>query len=915
MSKFVQEWMPNDEKLIPFYKGIDEFLKEYLDNLQPEDTESHQPKIIADPLLGYVHLTKLEMAIIDTKLYQRLRKIRQLGLAHLVFPSLSYSRFEHSLGVLGRLNQVINKLIENNLRINPDDNISNVVEKYIIPLRLAALLHDVGHCLYSHCSERIIEKIEGTEIYPSANFIKEIFQNHFNKDKIPFAELFAVCFIGSVRFYDFIETVGEFQKNKIKKELECCARFILGLPLPGDPATVFMAQLISGGLDADKIDYMIREQLYSGIKLEIDLDRILSKLQVFDLKLFELPKNLVHIKKLYDAEKICKVLGFGKGGQFAFEEFCVARLALHVKVYLHQKVRAAESQLSKYLEVLSKSPVFLEVHNWLRLPELIVEHPELIERDLNRNRDLFNSIQTDYLKSTNFRKIDNREIYVRAFALGQINSFSEPIENGDVEKDVGKILTNFFDSFKNLDLREKIYGETLKITNKLGVSVGTEQIEDILIDFPRLINIQQGQESLHFQRSMLTPVKWTIPIDKIVVYFQENRALAYIFSPREIAHFVSLASEKVVFDLTSKVFNQEDNISKSTFYKTYEFKKQLTNLGYYDKYPQLKLISDYLKKAEAIEKIRLIYENLAVFKSLNNNDRITINRITTFVNQFPENLQDVCLSFLEQLKIYNENILEEELKKAIDKIILKTSKIGITYLGGAADSGARFNYYVRNVLEKYHLENPKEISDSLILDSETLVLYDDNINSGLQLLNIFAELLDEKDKLGKKDRLEEKHVSPLATNEAKQKLKDVPIYIIYIVGTSGVERKIKKLLSESLGFKKENINISIYKEFSEEEKIFTGRDSNFNHDKKKELRDFLVETGKKLLKAEGKKDEKIESCNLGYANAEAMVVFPYNIPTMTITALWCNGVVDGIPWIPLAERRRRSKNGVFIGED
>jgi len=50
------------------------------------------------------------------------------------------------------------------------------------------------------------------------------------------------------------------------------------------------------------------------------------------------------------------VLGFEKGGQFAFEEFCVARLALHVKIYLHQKVRAAEAQLCQYLTTLAQDP-------------------------------------------------------------------------------------------------------------------------------------------------------------------------------------------------------------------------------------------------------------------------------------------------------------------------------------------------------------------------------------------------------------------------------------------------------------------------------------------------------------------------------------------------------------------------------
>ncbi len=922
-QKYVQHWLPNDSDLANFYAGIDSFLEINLQKLN--DIESETPKIIADPLLGYIYFTPLEIAIIDTPLFQRLRKIKQLGLAYLVFPSLGYSRFEHSLGVLGRLNQILNKLIENYGRNNPadDDGLQKVIKKFSDPVRLAALMHDIGHCIFSHCSERVIHNLKGDKDskYPSVATIRKIFTDHYEKEKlIPIAEIFSITIIGSKKFHDYIHSLEVYRPKEITTLLENASRFILGLPVKNEPHTIFLTQLISSGLDADKIDYMVREQHYSGIKLEIDLDRILSKLNVFDLDYFELPKHIEYVKKHFDANKKCKVLGFSKGGQFVFEEFCIARLALNVKIYLHQKVRAAESQLSTYLEGIAQNENQLhekelqKAHNWLKLCEGILEHPELIDKMFEKNNDLFSNsasiltkIQIEQLK-----KIDNRILFLRAFAFGQINSFSENRSNS--EDGLHTEIENFFEQFDEVALKNLIVEEATNISNFQQLNITAEDFKQIIVDIPKLRfkSIQQGHESLYFERPFLSPLKWTIPLDKIVVYFEENRALGYIFSPKKISHVINMASEKVIFTLTKKVFNQEGNVSKQTYSEAMQLKKWLSENKYYKKLPQLREISSYLKSAEAAEKIKQIHDKLSGFESLKK-ERITINRIMTFANQFPIELQKACLEFLQQLEIYNELMLENELRKVFDKIENKV-KIGLAYLGAVSDSGGRISYNLRDLFEEKNLES-REINDSLVLNSDVLVIYDDNINSGMQLLNILAELTSEKDKLGEYN-LNEKHVSPLTNETAIAKIKNMPIHFCFIIGYEGIEDNVKKLLEEKIGFNTSNINIHINIKFKKDEKIFSGSNSKFQNSKKIELRDFLVHISRQLLKSDGKNNENIEKRTLGYANAEAMALFPYNIPTMTITALWHNGELeDGEPWIPIAERRRRKKDGKIIGED
>ena len=920
INKLVQGWMPTNEKLQPFYLGISNFVKSNIDRHRHTEDDNLTSKIIADPLLGYVNLTPLEVAIIDTGLFQRLRDIRQLGLANLVFPSLGYSRFEHSIGVLGRLNQLLNKLIENYNRKNSDADLTLVIKRYLDSIRLAALLHDIGHCLCSHCSERVINELQGTGDYPSAEEIRKIFSDFFGKDKlIPFAELFSVSIIGTIEFADYIAELDIYKKKEMFKVLENCCRFILGLPVKDEPQTVFLSQLMSCGLDVDKVDYMMREQHYTGIKLEIDFDRISNKLNVFDLKSFELPKNLEFLKMQFDAEKDFKVLGFSKGGQFVFEEFCIARLALNVKIYLHQKIRTAEGQLTTILKDLSNNATGYEskelqkAHNWLQIPESSIANPELIsnffkDEGLFASHSFVNEKQKKALKN-----IKNRDLYCRAFAFGQINSFSEApiLEN----KNLTDEIEDFFEKYDESDLQQKIFQKTKEIIESLGMSISPVDLENFIVDIPRLRfkSIQQGHESLYFERPPLSPLKWTIPLDKIVLYFEENRALGYVFAHKSIAPYLSLASEKVIFEVNNKVFSQEGNISKDTFCKMNEYKKTLTENGYYKKTPELKSISDYLNKADAAEKIKLIHEKLSRFSSLKN-DRITINRITTFVNQFPMELQESCLTFLQHVEIYDESLLEVEICEVI-KRYGNGKSMGIAHLGGVTDSGGRLSYNLRTLFEDNNLE-VKPIDDNMIQDADMLIIYDDNINSGLQLLNIMAELLGELDNLPPEKNLNEKHIHSLITDDAKNKLKNITIHFCFIVGFEGTEEMIRNLLNEYLNFEKNNVFIHIHTQLKDSEKIFNGSNSKFNHSKKLELKECFTQIGEQLLRHEGKSPEKVESCKLGYAKAEAMVLFPYNVPTMTVTALWCKGVIDNdIPWIPLAERRRRTKDGKFIGED
>ena len=107
---------------------------------------SSHNKIIVDSVHGDIRLTEIERKVVDTAPFQRLRRIKQLGMGHLTYPNATHTRFAHSLGVFHVTSRVL-KIAQENGRKFKDDEIEN--------LRLAALLHDIGHYPYSHLLETI----------------------------------------------------------------------------------------------------------------------------------------------------------------------------------------------------------------------------------------------------------------------------------------------------------------------------------------------------------------------------------------------------------------------------------------------------------------------------------------------------------------------------------------------------------------------------------------------------------------------------------------------------------------------------------------------------------------------------------------------------------------------------------------
>ena len=204
-------------------------------------------KIIRDPIHKDIELTEAELKILDTPQMQRLRRIKQNGLAYIVYPSMNVTRFEHSLGVMYLAGKVARHL-----------NLSNDDAQ---DLRLAGLLHDTGHLPFSHLlkiknfshEKNSAELIKHTEITDILNFYG------INPDKI----------------VDLIFGIGVYGK------------------------------IISSDIDVDKMDYLIRDSYYAGVAYGIiDIDRIIGCIKFYEKNLVIDEGGLEAVEKLLIARNM-----------------------------------------------------------------------------------------------------------------------------------------------------------------------------------------------------------------------------------------------------------------------------------------------------------------------------------------------------------------------------------------------------------------------------------------------------------------------------------------------------------------------------------------------------------------------------------------------------------------------------------
>jgi len=326
-------------------------------------------KVIHDNVWGTNSFSWAELIVIDSPILQRLRRIHQTGLAYHVYPSAHHTRFEHTLGVVVVASKVFDSIvIKQRPRLldlaksvyGTERGEDSDIADWRSDLRMAALLHDTGHSLFSHTSELVYENITTLK---SAVFELE----NLTGKASGAGEVLSFCIALSESLWALLERQSQSNPKHRVPDLLNSALMIVGRSL--HPGTQFLGDIISSGLDADKLDYLRRDAQAAGIPLQYDLDRFLYVTDVVErdladgqgqLKaLYEIASTTQPQRKeilLDDLAEPVSFQGYGSlrltipaKGLNAIEQIVLSKLMLFAYIYHHPKVRAAEGLLARLL--------------------------------------------------------------------------------------------------------------------------------------------------------------------------------------------------------------------------------------------------------------------------------------------------------------------------------------------------------------------------------------------------------------------------------------------------------------------------------------------------------------------------------------------------------------------------------------
>jgi len=876
--------------------GITRFTENCLGSYGPRVAAERKfrSKELNDPVWGTVHLTPPEVVLLDSPLVQRLRTIRQLGVVHLVYPGAMHSRLEHSLGVLHQTSMLVGAIRTALVDIRGPAVITAELEQL---LRLAAMCHDIGHGLMSHVSENALAGDR------SVNQLERAFANEMRVEEPHLSEMAAYFMIRSPAFVDLINFA--WTQSALAPPPHDPAEFmssaIIGLPISED--VPLLHEVITGPFDADKLDYLKRDAVYTGTPNVVDIVRLTRKLRVAPVNWRDLPEEIS--RRVQERGIAYLITGVAQSGARTLDELALARALLHDKVYRHQKVRASEAMVASVLTVMGGKLGPVEL-----LPLRFTD-----EQFLDLDAAVLGTLSSGTLEPRKadvaadiIKRLRLRELFVRSFAW----EHSPQSVGLATERDQMVALQSLRGALNRRNERGDIAGEIADVIRKILDVVGQPERLAGLVE-PRLKNyVWIDPPSSPKGRSLLSRAL-LITSEGSVRRFRDdfpdtegwsdqylvNRDVGYVFAPRCIAVPTYLAAELVVRRKFGVRVAAEDRATTEGIdtAAVSKMRQQLFEAGFYADLPSdLWPMPPELTMAAMGQTIARFLLAGSEFSPPHEDDApqepLTPRGVREFARQFAnaELYTDVIVA-LESMRFFKRADLVTAL---VSFVTDNPAYVGayVCPIGSAKDSGGIVSYFANDIAETHGLRvvNLTEVPP----DAERILLVDDFIGSGRQVVDVLESWLG----LGRSyDLGEDRSQTELPVTVAKT-LREAELGFSFCAGlVTG-----PALLADWLQGQGMNGVVAV----ANPEPTLPSLDKLVTASKiSQSFVDACAHVGKSILLSRGYDEPKSEDRKLGYGNRGLLVAFPHNIPAHTATAIWDRGLVDDRQWLPLLPRRRK----------
>lgn len=362
---------------------------------------------VMDPVHGLIPLFTHEREIIDHPLFLRLRHIKQNDILFYVFPGSTHTRFEHCIGTMYVASNIMKSMIRNYIIYRSIQSFEkkeiDAIQYIFGCLRVAALLHDLGHMPFSHQFE---ESEVGKKIFKDKDFIKEVWKEE-NKNylgELPaelkhehFSLICAVEILKKIKegktidfAFEIEDVIGIMEKGDAKPSkifidhaLTLLSKFLdkswlikffvseekIALKLQG-----LLKDIISGEVDADKMDYLLRDSFYSGAKYgEFHIEHLIKNLYLGWHPGFSSTNAWIGI-------------AINEKGKGAFEDFVHSRFRMYLQIYNHKSVVNFKWLIRQAVfEVTSVQTNERDIISWISNPQNFADFTDTLFWELFRN--------------------------------------------------------------------------------------------------------------------------------------------------------------------------------------------------------------------------------------------------------------------------------------------------------------------------------------------------------------------------------------------------------------------------------------------------------------------------------------------------------------------------------------------------